>query len=154
MTPKKAKGSKNEPARGAGRPTTYKPEYCETVIELGKKGYSRVEIAEALDVHRDTLQEWAKVHPEFSVASRRSEQAAQACLERMGRTALETPHQPFNTGLYTRTMSVRFPADWRESKDVNVGGQTDGVPVVFGAADLTKMTPEQRYAFLLAGQKL
>lgn len=52
----------------AGRPTDYKPEYCERVIEYGKEGLLPVSMASRLCVTKDTLHQWAKVHKEFSDA--------------------------------------------------------------------------------------
>jgi acyl CoA:acetate/3-ketoacid CoA transferase len=42
-----------------GRPTSYRTEYCEKVIELGKEGYGKAEIAAGLDVERKTLDNWS-----------------------------------------------------------------------------------------------
>lgn len=84
-----------------GQPTKYKPEYCEqilaffnveptkfiTEITTFKNGTTKereVEVANNLPtlerfafnlgVSRDSLQEWAKVHPEFSVAYKRAKE--------------------------------------------------------------------------------
>jgi hypothetical protein len=51
-----------------GAPTKYKKELCEKVKELMRQGYSVTQVASKLEVHRDTLYEWAKVHDEFSDA--------------------------------------------------------------------------------------
>lgn len=51
-----------------GRPTKYKPEYCERVIEAGREGYSLTAFAAMIEVDRDTITEWCSVHPEFSLA--------------------------------------------------------------------------------------
>lgn len=51
-----------------GRPTKYRPEFCDAVIEDGKLGYSLTAFAATISVDRDTLKEWANVHPEFSAA--------------------------------------------------------------------------------------
>ena len=82
-----------------GRPTKYKPEYCQKLLEffdkprfkriLVKKGvkskgtkdeYQLVanelptfeRFAHEIGVHYDTLREWVKVHPEFSEAWKRA----------------------------------------------------------------------------------
>jgi hypothetical protein len=49
-----------------GRPTKYKPEYCDAVIEHMSKGLSFESFAAIIGTHRDTLYEWVKVHPSFS----------------------------------------------------------------------------------------
>lgn len=55
-----------------GRPSDYKPEYCDEVIELGKKPMSFVEIACHWKVTQETVNEWRRVHPDFSVACTRA----------------------------------------------------------------------------------
>ncbi len=50
----------------AGRPTDYRPEYCERVIELGRLGMSVVEMAADIGVARNTLEQlWPAANPEF-----------------------------------------------------------------------------------------
>ncbi len=51
-----------------GRPTKYKPEYCLQLVEHMAKGLSFECFAAVIGVNRDSLNEWAKVHPDFSVA--------------------------------------------------------------------------------------
>ena len=55
-----------------GHPTKYRPKYCQTVIENGLAGFSITAAASKLNVHRDTLYEWATVHPAFSDALNRA----------------------------------------------------------------------------------
>jgi len=50
-----------------GRPSKYKPEYCEMLIEHMKKGLSFESFSGLVGVHLDTLYEWQK-KPEFSEA--------------------------------------------------------------------------------------
>jgi hypothetical protein len=96
-----------------GRPSKYKPAYCERVIELGKKGMSVVEIACDIGVHRDTLEKnWPAEHPEFFEAFARARDESQAWWERAGREGLTA--DKFNAQVWSRSMSARFPNDWRE----------------------------------------
>lgn len=55
-----------------GRPSEYRDEYCERVIELGKEGKSRAEIASALNCSRTTLAAWEAEHPDFLDALHRA----------------------------------------------------------------------------------
>lgn len=54
----------------AGRPTKYDPKYCEMLIEHRSQGFSMESFAAKIGVNRDTLLEWARVHPEFSGAKK------------------------------------------------------------------------------------
>ena len=107
------------------RPTEYKQEFCDQVIEYGKQGKSITWMAAELDVHKDTLYEWAKVHPEFSDAITRARQHAQRWWEDAGQVGMLTVGG-FNASVWSRSMAARFPEDWRESKGVEVSGPNKG----------------------------
>lgn len=51
-----------------GQLSKYKPEYDEKAFRYRLIGMTMPQIAEALDVHIDTLYEWMKVHESFSEA--------------------------------------------------------------------------------------
>lgn len=51
-----------------GRPTKYKPEYCESVVEHMRDGKSLSSFAGKVGVARDTISEWCSEYPEFSAA--------------------------------------------------------------------------------------
>ena len=55
-----------------GRPALYKPAYCRQVLDLGRLGYCKAEIAAWLGVANRTLDNWAKAHAEFRDAIRRA----------------------------------------------------------------------------------
>ena len=64
---------------GAGRPTDYKPEYCQIVIEyMGEQGKSLVQLARKLEVCKATIYNWSKEHPEFLDALTRAQEWAEA----------------------------------------------------------------------------
>src|SRR5688572_32200856 len=60
----------DNPSRVDGRPSKYKSEYCEQIIECMSRGYSYAAFAAQIDVCRDTLNEWASVHQDFSAAKK------------------------------------------------------------------------------------
>lgn len=119
----------------AGRPTDYKPEYCERVVELGRKGFSRVQIAAELDVAKSTIQEWEKVHPEFSASMTRAMTLSQAWWEQKGQDCLIMPAgATFQGSVWSRSMAARFPEDWRENSKVeNTHSAPDGSPLALMA---------------------
>ena len=67
--------------RRPGRPTSYRAEYCVRIIQLMAEGRSLDGCAALLGVHPDSLNEWQRVHPEFSVAVRAGRAAATAFWE-------------------------------------------------------------------------
>lgn len=108
----------------AGAPTLYKPEYCQKVIEFGKLGLSITEMACELDVVKQTMYDWEKVHPEFLDAMTRARQESQAWYEKQGRSGIWAGSN-FNAATWAKQVSCRFPDDYREKQDVNLGGQKD-----------------------------
>lgn len=103
-----------------GRPTDYRPEYCERVIELGRAGKSHAQIAADLDVARQTLRNWAEEHPEFLAAITRARDLAQAWFEDKGQAGLETPG--FNASLWAKQVSCRFREDYTETSKTELSG--------------------------------
>lgn len=106
------------------RPTDYKPEYCDQVIEWGRMGKSLTWMASRLDISRETIYDWVKTKPEFSDAITRAKAHAQAHWEDLGEVGLST--QGFNASVYTKSMAARFPEDWRDNKAVELTGANGG----------------------------
>lgn len=101
----------------AGRPTKYKPEFCEVVVKAGEEGETLAGMAEACGVHRSTLNDWIEQHPEFSAAVKEGVQKSQVWWERQGRLATFGGVNGFNATSYIFNMKNRFPADWRDKQD-------------------------------------
>lgn len=102
--------------RKTGRPTTYKEEYCDLVIEWGKQGKSRTWIAAQLDTTRETLDDWQKANPSFSDALLRAKIYEQAFWEDQGQTGMVS--DKFNSAVWAKNMSCRFRSDWTEKQTV------------------------------------
>lgn len=56
----------------AGRPTTYKPEYCELLLQDAKQGHSFEAFGAVAKCHKDSLYEWSKKYQEFSDAKKQA----------------------------------------------------------------------------------
>jgi hypothetical protein len=110
----------------AGRPSKYDPAFCEQVIELGRDGLSRAEIAAELNVARQTLANWAEEHSEFLAALQEAHDRSLAWWEKQARTNLAT--SGYQAGLWKQAMSGRFPAEpYRERQEI---AGPDGGPQV------------------------
>ena len=114
------------PPRPIGRPTNYRPEYCDLVIEWGKQGKSRAWFAASLGTSRRVMLEWASVNPEFHNALEIATEFSQLWWEDAGQQGMQAPG--FNAAIWSRSMAARFPADWRESREAKIVG-ADGGPV-------------------------
>lgn len=107
-----------------GRPSEYDPAYCERVIDWGMQGKSLTWMAAQLDISRECIYEWARVHPDFSDAISRAKARAQAWWEDKGETGMVAPG--FNAGIWTKSMAARFPEDWREKSETALTGAGGG----------------------------
>lgn len=102
------------------RPSKYKEEMLDVIIELMREGASKTEVCAALDITFETFSQWMKDPNKeaFSDAVKRGELLSQAWWERKGRISLES--RDFNyTGWYMN-MKNRFNwADKQETKSEN-----------------------------------
>lgn len=106
--------------RPVGRPTKYLPEYCERVIELGKQGYSKAEVAASFDVTRKTLDNWCAEYPDFLHAMTRAKELSLGWWEGQGRLGIWSKH--FNANAYRLQVMNRFSDDWRDKQETQHSG--------------------------------
>ena len=106
-----------------GRPTEYRPEYCEVVERLGELGKSKTQIASVLDVNTKTIDEWALKWPEFAESIARARELAMTWWEDVGQAGLTDKF--FNAQLWSRSMAARFPDQYREAKDLKLTVESD-----------------------------
>lgn len=122
-----------------GRPTDYREEYCDKVVEWGRLGKSKSWMASQLDICHQTLLRWEAAHPAFSEAMARAEAHAQAHWEDLGHDNIK--EREFNSSVWSRSMAARFPKHWRE-KTAHVGGDEGDNPikqeVIVSADDFTR----------------
>jgi hypothetical protein len=97
---------------GAGRPTEYRPEYCDLVIEKMGEGLSLTAFSGLICVARDTVYQWIKAHREFSDAVSRARSCRVLYLERkllVSRKGAETAAAVF-------ALKNADPVEWRDVK--------------------------------------
>lgn len=111
-----------------GRPTKYNPEYCEKVIEMGKYGASKHEMALDLDINFSTFLLWQQEHEEFSKAVKEATAISQAWWEKNGRIATFGGVQGFNATSYAFNMKNRFKDDWKDKIEQEHSGK-QGSPI-------------------------
>lgn len=102
-------------ARPKGRPSKYKPEFCQVMIDEMKEGAAIEEVALELDIHKDTLYEWCKVYPDFSDAKKKGVALSEGWWMREGRKNLHSG--TFSATLWYMNMKNRHKwCDRNESK--------------------------------------
>jgi transposase-like protein len=129
MTEKKKKALAAK--RPVGRPSLYRPEYCEQVIELGREGHSYTAIAALLDVDKQTMLGWRDAHEDFSAALTRAKQLEQLWWEEAGRRALYA--DKFQSVVWKTSMAARFRDDYTERKEMT---GANGGPIQLQAVTL------------------
>lgn len=99
----------------AGRPTKYKPEMCKTVIDLGKQGKSKTQIAATLGISKETLYDWDKNNEEFSDAIKTAMSFSQAWFEDYGQNGMIGEVDGWNPTTWIFTMKNRFRDDYSDT---------------------------------------
>lgn len=100
-------------AKRTGRPSKYKPEYCEAIVAAAKKGDTFEMFACDLGVHIDTLHEWAKVHPEFGYAKKLAKQHMVVGMQKLGFAAMNGKVPGFRDAMWIFWMKACH--GWSES---------------------------------------
>lgn len=118
----------------AGRPTDYRDDYCDRVIEFMKSGFSLTAFAGEIRVSRETIYEWARVHPEFSDAVRIAQASRTGTLEK-GLLDQELAGPQITARIFA--LKNASPLDWRDRHE-HVGA--DGGPIAVTVARFTAGT--------------
>jgi hypothetical protein len=135
-----------------GRPSDYKPEFCEEARKLCEGGATDIEVADALEISAATLYRWKAKHPEFCEALKAGKTVADERVERslyakatgysfdavkifMPAGAKEPVYAPYREHVAPDTTAAIFwlknrrPDLWRDKHDHEHGGK-DGGPIV------------------------
>ena len=122
-----------------GRPTKYRPEMCEQVIEWGKLGKSRAWMCSRLDISHQTLLRWEAENDVFREALTCAEMHAQAHWEDLGHDNIAA--QTFQSSVWSRSMAARFPKTWRETSRQEQTGP-DGGPIQVAKIERVIVDPQ------------
>jgi transposase len=111
-----------------GRPTVYKPEYCQKVIDFMSQGYSLEAFAGSIGHHKQTVYEWRNKHPEFGDAIMRAFESCRLYWEKIGMQGVYSNDEnaKFNATAWIFNMKNRF--GWRDQMNMEVSGK-DGGPI-------------------------
>lgn len=111
-----------------GRPSKYRPEYCDMVVEHMSHGYGLETFAAKISVCKDTVYEWTKVFPEFSDAVERGRCASLRYWETIG--ILGTMGKiKLNSRLFALQMANKH--GWRRNGMISTADQKFEVPEVY-----------------------
>ncbi len=102
-----------------GRPSKYKPEYCEMLIKHMETGLSFESFAGVVSVCRDSLYEWEKVYEEFSYAKKIGFQKNLLTWEKIMLSHAIGKNKG-NVAVAFFQVKNRFPDLYKERQDISV----------------------------------
>jgi hypothetical protein len=123
------------PAASARPRSKHRPEMCDQIIELGKKGRSKAQMAAHLDISRSTFDRWLEANEEFREAWELADTYAQAVWEAIGMNGIGKGHM-FNHNAWSLQVRNRFSHSYKENRELELSG-AGGAPIqiVLSAAD-------------------
>lgn len=89
---------------------------CERIVELGRQGKSKAQMACDLGISYQTWCVWSQTRPDFSEAVKEAQWCAQAWWEDRGQEGLIQGHK-FNATAFIFQVKNRFPASYRERQE-------------------------------------
>lgn len=95
-----------------GRPSEYRPEYCQLVIEKMAEGLSLTGFAGFIRISRNAVYQWIKAHPDFSDAVSRANAARVHALE----VKLLRSRKGAETSAAIFALRNACPDEWRDIK--------------------------------------
>lgn len=112
-------------AHPGGRPTDYRPEYCEMLVKHMAEGLSFESFAGVIGATKKTLYNWSDANPEFLHAKETGTEKCRVFWEKLGRdyvvnrSIAGAESTSLNTGVYVFNMKNRFPEEWKDKKEVD-----------------------------------
>ena len=119
--------AKDGKANLLGRPTKYKSEYCQKLIDHMALGHSFESFAGTIDVNRDTLYEWCSVHENFSDAKKVGVSKSLLALEDIGLQGMTGVIKGFNVAAWIFTCKNRHSDMFKDTVEL---GNTERKPFV------------------------
>ncbi len=108
----------------AGRPTDFKPELGNEILNLMTEGLSLAAAAASVGIHRQRVYEWLERHPEFADIIKLAQAKRQLFLERRLLSATEGP--VVTSSIFA--LKNAAGEDWRDKQQHEHSGP-DGGPI-------------------------
>lgn len=126
----------SKPKARMGRPTKYKPQYCQMLIDHMSTGKAFESFAASVDTSIRVTYEWRDQHPDFQQAYERGQAKSMAVWEALGMKGLTKPGS-ISASIWGFNMRCRFrntefrPQDKGTGSDGNSGsgGGYDGFDI-------------------------
>lgn len=111
-----------------GRPSKYKSEYCEALVEHMKRGDCFDTFAATVNVSTDSLYRWVKAHKAFRDAKKEGEVHSKRWWTQLGKGLASGKIQGGNAAVYIFTMKNRF--GWRDRVETMESDSFDDIDFV------------------------
>lgn len=121
-----------------GRPSLYRPHYCDELVQLMSTGLSLTASMGEMGFTRRTAHDWAAQHPEFSHAIALGHAKRSAFLERKGISAESGPAVTFAVA----ALKNCNPEDFREKQALEVSGPDGGAVQVVNKIERVIVRPK------------
>lgn len=135
----------SEMKASVGRPSKYKPEYCEDLIEYMSKGHSLTAWCAGKDVIKETAYSWMRENPEFLSAYKNAQQKAQQHWENMLHLTAAGKLKG-NLGAQIFWMKNRFRDEWKDRQDLEFSAAPAEINE---GSDLLKAIPSEDLTMLI-----
>jgi hypothetical protein len=114
----------------AGRPTDYKEEYCEQLIQHMARGFSFESFAGKVGVSKQTIYTWAETHPEFLDSKNAAFEQSRLFWERVGIELATGQNTDANPTAWIFNMKNRFREDWNDKKEIEHSGEVKKTVII------------------------
>ena len=106
----------------AGRPTEYKQEYCQQLIDHMADGFSFESFAGLIGVSKQTIYNWLEQFLEFVDAKKTGFEASRLTWEKIGKDIAKNGEG--NATAFIFNMKNRFREDWNDKQQIEHSGES------------------------------
>lgn len=106
-----------------GRPTRYKKEFCDLLVEHMKSGLSFDTFGAEINCSTEILYEWCRLHPDFLHAKKVGQDFCRHFWEKLGRDEIINNNgRGLNSAVWVFNMKNRFM--WTDRQETTVSQET------------------------------
>jgi transposase len=131
-----------------GRPTKYRPEFCEALIKHMSSGYSFESFAAKINTDRSQLYRWTERYPAFRDAHKKAKEQCQFWWETLGMGGTTGKVEGFNVAAWIFNMKNRF--SWGDRIGIDHSGSMTNTTLLTSAEKILSEPKTLEAARLLA----
>lgn len=109
----------------AGRPSKYKKEFCEKLIEHMKQGLSFESFASIAGCNRSIVHDWSDRHKEFKLAKEIGESHSRLFWEKVLIAGSLGKVKGYNATSVIFALKNKFPKEWRDRREIEIESSSD-----------------------------